>query len=438
MLDAIINAPVLVKVLGALGLILVVSRFVPLLPSIVVGALVLAVWSGHTPWAMLRIAGDRFWSVDNFCLLLIVFQVIWLSSQMAATGVMGDLVESVRSRVSQRGSMAVLPAVIGLLPMPGGALFSAPLVDRCDVNDEFSPALKAQTNHWFRHIWEYWWPLYPGVLVALDETRLEVWQFMLLQIPLTLCAVGSGYLFLLRRIRPTADDADGDGSGETPGFLRLVLPIAVVVAGYALVKLAHRAVSAVYPDAPDLNRYLPMIVGIFAAMLVLQIQRPLGREAWKTVIFSRRVLSMAAVVAAVRIYGAFIEADLPEGVSVAQQMSVEMDQWGVSTMLIFMLLPFVSGLATGLSVGFVGVSFPIVMGLLGRDPSLSQVLPTVVLSYGFGYMGMLISPVHVCLVVTSEHFETRLLGNVAGLAKPAVLMLLASLGLHYAVALLFG
>jgi hypothetical protein len=41
-------------------------------------------------------------------------------------------------------------------------------------------------------------------------------------------------------------------------------------------------------------------------------------------------------------------------------------------------------------------------------------------------------------VVTSEHFETRLLGNVAGLAKPAVLMLLASLALHYAVALLFG
>ena len=432
------SVPVLAKVLCALALILVLSRFVPLLPSIFVGAIVLAVWSGQSAGEMLRIAGNRFWSVDNWCLLLIVFQVIWLSSQMAETGVMEELVEAVRSRVSQRTSMAVLPAVIGLLPMPGGALFSAPLVDRCDVRDEFAPTLKAQTNHWFRHIWEYWWPLYPGVLVALDETGLEVWQFMLLQIPLTICAVGAGYLFLLRRIRMQDASARAEVSEDGDGFLRLVLPIAVVVAGYVVVKLSHRGLSAVYPNVPGLNRYVPMIVGIFAAMAVLQWQRPLDGQVWKRLIFSRRVLSMAAIVAAVRIYGAFIEADLPTGVSVARQMSVEMDRWGISVMLILMLLPFISGLAPGLSVGFVGVSFTVEMGLLGPDPTLSQVLPTVILSFGFGYMGMLTSPVHVCLVVTSEHFKTGLLTNVAGLARPAILMLLASLGLYYAVGFLFG
>jgi hypothetical protein len=56
-----------------------------------------------------------------------------------------------------------------------------------------------------------------------------------------------------------------------------------------------------------------------------------------------------------------------------------------------------------------------------------------VLAYGFGYMGMLLSPVHVCLIVTSAHFHTSVLRNVAGLLAPAAVMLAATLLMYLAL-----
>ncbi len=433
MLQAVMEAPVIVKVMAALAIILLVSRFCRhLIVSIAVGAVVLALWAGYPLAGAASIAWGAIISLDTILLAIIVLQVIWLSSVMTAGGVMDDLVGAVRSRVSQRGSMAVLPAVIGLLPMPGGALFSAPLVDSCDVNGDVSAALKTQTNHWFRHIWEYWWPLAAGVLLAVDIAGLEIWQFMALQAPFTLFAVGAGYWFLLRRIEqphsgPTMEKDDG-----APHFLSLVLPIVLVIGTYAVVKIAHAGLEARWGEAvPALHRYVPMMIGLVVALLALQVQRPLGVQKWKEILLSRRAFMMAAIVVVVRIYGAFIEGELPNGVLLVDQMRQEMARWGIPMVAIMMALPFISGFATGLSVAFVGASFPIVINLLGSNPAAGELLPTVLLAYAFGYVGVIISPVHVCLVVASEHFGTHLLENLVALLKPsAAVLMVAFMGYH--------
>jgi hypothetical protein len=439
MVEAILGVPVIVKVLGALAAILVANRFVKnLVVSVGIGALTLGLWSGHSASGMLAVAWHGMSSTGNLLLLLVVFQVISLSSQMSETGVMDELVAAVRALVSQRAAMAALPAVIGLLPMPGGALFSAPLVDSCDVERGVAPALKAQTNHWFRHVWEYWWPLYPGVLLAMKLTRLEVWQFMMMGVPLSICAIAAGYVFLLRRIRPEAGDAASErpAGSWTRGVRRLaslVLPIALVIGCYAAVRLLYAGVRYVRPQAPEMNSFVPMIVGLCVAMAVLQWQRPLGAARWAGILVSSRAWSMVAIVVMVLIYGAFVEARLPGGEPLVKLMHKEMAQWGIPLTAIIVLLPLVSGLSMGLSAGFVGASFPIVMSLVGDQPSLRTLLSTTVLAYGFGYMGMLLSPVHVCLIVTSEHFHIGVLRNVAGLLKPAAVMLVITVLVHLAL-----
>ena len=435
MLDALLGAPVIVKVLGAPLLILVVNRFCKhLIISVAVGALALALWSGHSPSAIPGIAWRGFSSTSNLLLIVVVVQVIWLSSQMSATGVMKDLLTGVRAVVSQRGAMAVLPAVIGLLPMPGGALFSAPLVDSCDPDGTVAPQLKAQTNHWFRHIWEYWWPLYPGVLLAIKYTGLEVWQFMMLGIPLSLCAIGAGYVLLIRRMPPgSGASSDPKGAGPAPGFFGLLLPIIVVIACYAAISGGYAGARRIWPELPEMNRYIPMLIGLCSAMSVLQCRRPLSGQKWKSILLAPRALSMVAIVAAVLVYGAFIGARLPGGEPLVERMHAEMEDWGIPLIAIVMLLPLISGLSTGISVGFVGASFPIVLSLLGQDPSLRLRLSTTVLAYGFGHIGMLLSPVHVCLVVTSAHFRTQVLRNAAGLLKPAAIVLACAVLMHFLI-----
>ena len=129
-MEILFTIPYIIKVLLSLVFILVINRLTDrLYLAVICGAVFLGFISGHGPESIAKITADKAASPNTLFLMFIIFQVIWLSRQMSDTGVMKDLVASVNKGVSKRTSMAVLPAAIGLLPMPGGALFSAPLVD---------------------------------------------------------------------------------------------------------------------------------------------------------------------------------------------------------------------------------------------------------------------------------------------------------------------
>jgi hypothetical protein len=330
--------------------------------------------------------------------------------------------------------MAVLPAVIGLLPMPGGALFSAPLVDSCDVDDTVERITKSKTNYWFRHVWEFWWPLYPGVLLAMALAGLDVWHMLLAGLPLTFAMAGAGWWFLLRRIDPEHPDIERPERPDVH-LLHLFAPIWIVVLVYAAVRLGALGLSQVTQAVGPVNKYAPMATGIMAAMLVLQRMRPVEREEWRDILVSRRLARLVLIVLAVRIYGAYISSDVPgaDGGNLADLMGAELEGWGVSMLIVMMVLPFVAGLTTGLGIGFVGASFPVLMGLIGGAEASWQLrVAWVALAYGFGEMGMMLSPVHVCHIVTNEHFRTRLAHSIRGLLTPALALLAGALALHFA------
>lgn len=428
-MDFLFDIPYVVRVLSTLVIILIVNKLIKqLLLSLLIGTVALAVWCGHSFETILSIAWERFSSLDNLLLMLVVSQVIWLSTQMAKTGTMTELVNSVRTLVSQRTAMAVLPAVIGLLPMPGGAIFSAPLVDDCDRDKSIRPLLKTKINFWFRHLWEYWWPLYPGVLMAIAITGLPMPTFMLMQLPLSLLSVFAGYIFLLRRVKNTPDTPAGVESKSTTlkKIAVLVMPIIVIITAYLLIRLF-------LPVLANTNKYLPMITGIFLAQVLLQVRRPLNVPDWIKILFSKKALTMAVLAGIIRVYGAFIEAQLADGNLLMAHVRNELSSWNIPLLLVMILIPFISGISTGIAIGFVGASFPIVMTLMGANPDYGTLLATTLLAYASGYVGMLLSPVHVCLIVTNQHFKTSLTGSILKLSRPAVIVVAGSVCLYFLI-----
>lgn len=406
--------PVIVKILVSLLVILLVMRFTKLLvPAIAAGTLVLGFWAGHSVSSFLSIAGDSFFALDNFMLIAVIFLVIWFSLQLSKTGIMTDLVGAVGSVFSKRAGLAVLPAVIGLLPMPGGALFSAPLVDDFDKDKEVDPLLKTKINFWFRHIWEYWWPLYPGVMAAIYYTGLSMAAFILPMMFMTFVSVGTGYLFFLRKVKKELKK--GETKSEKKGmktFFKPLIPIFVLISTYIIV-------SILFPVLQTWSKYLPMCIAIITAMLVQQILRPLVFKKWITILLSRKALMMALLIAVIRIYGEVVKADIPGGYGLIDQVRLEMASVGIPVFLLIILLPFISALSSGIAVAFVGASMPIVMQLIGADASFGLVLSTAILAYGSGYTGLLLSPVHVCLIVTNDHFKTSLVASIREMLLPA-------------------
>jgi len=432
MVENLIQAPVLIKVLCTLLAILALNMLSKkLFLSLIFGALLLAFWTGQNLQEMSVIASERVFSINNIMLVLTVSQVMWLARQMQQTGFMEELVSTVRGKTTKRGAMAVLPAVIGFLPMPGGALFSAPMLQSCDPENHTSSSLKTITNHWFRHIWECWWPMYPGVLLTMELTGFDVPQMLLLGMPISFAAILFGYLLLLRRISHETETACGKKHNQAGFFkaLRVLTPIAVVVITYAAVRIGHSLITYYYPTFPDLNRYLPMNIGLLFSMIYLQTKKPLSVNNWKKLLLSKHVLSMVMIVLAVRIYGAFIEAESPGSGYLVEQMRSELAEWGIPLTVIIMILPFITGLATGMAVGYIGASFPIVLSLIGSDPSFGEMLSVTTVAYGFGYMGFVLSPVHICLIVTCKHFKTTVLRSLAGMLPPAFLVLITTLAL---------
>jgi hypothetical protein len=97
---------------------------------------------------------------------------------------------------------------------------------------------------------------------------------------------------------------------------------------------------------------------------------------------------------------------------------------GLPAVLIITVIPFLAGVMTGLTVAFVGITFPILMPLMGGD-TLS--LGLLSLAFGSGFTGVMISPVHLCLVLTREYFEADMAKVYHRLWIPQTLVLAAAL-----------
>ncbi|MBN1256466.1 MAG: DUF401 family protein, partial [Planctomycetes bacterium] len=205
----------------------------------------------------------------------------------------------------------------------------------------------------------------------------------------------------------------------------LISPIVVVIATYAVIRIC-------FPQVAEVSRYLPISIGVCAAMLLVQCQRRLSREEWKEIVFSKNILNLLILVAVIRIYGAFIEAELPSGETMGAAMRAEMITWSIPALMIIAIIPFISGLSTGIAVGFVGAGMPVVISVLGgSDATLAEKLPAIMLAYACGFVGMMLSPLHVCLVVTNTFFKTRIHHSIGILVRPSIVIILWALAFYF-------
>jgi hypothetical protein len=104
----------------------------------------------------------------------------------------------------------------------------------------------------------------------------------------------------------------------------------------------------------------------------------------------------------------------------------------IPILLIIMIMPFVSGLITGIAIGFVGTSFPLVIPLFQALPAYDSMALAAV-AYTFGFMGMMLSPVHLCFLVSKDYYKAGLLKSYRHLALPTLTVMAATLILYLGI-----
>ena len=305
------------------------------------------------------------------------------------------VVNVVRDR---RIAMAVLPGVIGLLPSAGGAAFSAPMVQEAAADVDIKPEHKAFINYWFRHIWEYISPLYPGIVLAAAVTRTPINRLLLSQIPLPFTVVVVG-VFLGFRGMPSRTIAGKRDSEEFKALFVTLLPITI-------------------PLVLVIAFNLPLAIAMVAIVIAMFLFYRYSLGELKTALRESVSINVITMVIGTMVFTGMLDAS-----GAIEALPVYFHQSGLPANVVLFALPFIVGLLTGLTVAFVGATFPIIMAMFGGAPDLGA----ITFAFASGFAGVMLSPTHLCLLLTLRYFNADMAGTYRFMYLPVLLVFVAGL-----------
>jgi integral membrane protein (TIGR00529 family) len=415
-MDTLTSAPALLKIACVFALVLVLNRVrVALSLSLLAGSFVLGFWMKLSPLQVGQSVFLNLTRLQTVSLILVVGFILVISRLMKACGHLDRIVDTFgKLSRDDRIAGAVMPALIGLLPMPGGALFSASMVDAAFCRNHLKAEAKTAVNYWFRHIWEYWWPLYPGVVLAVALLETELWRFMLVMAPMTIITALAGAVFILRPLgKMSAHSGAGISLAEIRDFFWETMPILVIVIVIAaLAGLTSLAGLAGY--AIEVPGTLSILPGLTVSLVWVCVVNHLSIPRIQSAVLDKSTLPMLWLIAAIMIFKGIMEDS-----QAVIQVRDELLNCGIPIGLIIALIPFISGFITGIAVGFVGISFPLIIPLFEVSSPYAY-LSYAALAYTFGYMGQILSPIHLCFLVTKDYFKAELLGSYRYILMPSL------------------
>lgn len=388
----------LIKIVLIIVLLLVLIRKkVDLGFALALDSLLVAVLFGLRPRPLGQAALEGMTSRTTLELVGIVLLVLYLGQYLQAGNHSRRMVESLRHLVRDpRLILAIPSAVLGLLPMMAGAMMGAPIVEEASRRWNLSPAWKTFYNYWFRHIWEYCWPLYFNIILASTIFRIPIATLCLYQFPFTVLAAGTGLVVLFRNVPAGRAEPDGKGTlrdvwGVILGLWPILLTIVLVFAA-GLSMLVALAVSAVLTQ-------------------ILSRSKPAERWAVVRAGFSPRI---ALLTAALMVFKRILETS-----GALDAVAQVVNPAGASGYILLFAAPFLVAVLTGVNQAFVAITFPLLVPIVGAaspDPFLA------LFAYVSGFSGILISPAHLCLALTADYFRADLRDVYRILAGPVAVV----------------
>ena len=378
----------------AIILLLVISRR-DLALGMGTATIVLAVFT-HSFGSFGTALWDTMSDPSVLLLALVVGIIPLIGGVMEASGQMDRLVTNLR--IGIRPFLALGPGLLGMLPMPGGALLSAPLIER---GASHAPAdIKAAANVWFRHALLLVYPLGPALIASAKIAKLEVYSVIPYLIPAFLLTLVLGYLFLLRRVSGKLTQAG------TFSLIGLMLPLLIILVAPILDLVLRRTTVLPYTE-------MGTVAGVFVSLsmgaIMGKIRLPqFGRIVWK----ARPWKYMLIVIAMFAFLNVFTTSGVPERIGAMS----------LPPIVLCIVIGALLGSITGRIQAPMSIIIPIYITSYG---SISA--PAFAVTYFAVFLGYILTPIHPCISVSLEYFKTSLGGFARRMAIPTVTALLVTL-----------
>ena len=360
----------------------------------------------------LEVAGTFYRSLTSytaFYLVSMVLAITILGSLHQEVGAMNRLVDGLRYLIRDpRALIMVFPAAISLFStVPGGAIISAPMVEKTGKDLNMPPVELAMSNMVYRHLVVLITPFNAGIILASGISGISIGSYLSFTIPvIAIVFIIATVILLIRYPKPAKEDwpVQKPSGSNSPLF-----DVFGSAAPYAVAIILGLALGIFFP--------LAMLAGIVICFFLYLPEQHRGETLRKRLKAIVRGFNwpLALSTLTIVLYKDFIlEAD-----AFLDAVTLLVDR-GLPLTVLIVVLPFITGFITGNNAAALGVALPILMPFLGSDMHSVRYFGIIYLSSYAGYFG---SPVHLCTYVTNEYFKTPLYALIKGVNVYAIIML---------------
>ncbi|WP_304732810.1 DUF401 family protein [Parasutterella excrementihominis] len=393
---------VFLVVIAAMILIVVLLRFKVLIgPAILSGGLLIWLFESRS-FEKLWIAFTETLTMQRtWDLLLCLYFVMCLEVELRKSGSLHGMVVTLRNIFSSnKVTLAFMPAFLGLLPSLGGARFSAPIVQEASEGIAVDDEQKSAINLWFRHIFEFSNPLMPGVILACGIANVSIGDLIDQVGWVTILCFVLGWIFLIIPLKITdLEKATNTQHDRTIDWKSLVLAFGPIVTSFLLIVAFN--VQAALAMGLVVVAFIPLYFWFKRPISVKSVfTESLDKKLFFNVVCILYFIQLLTVIGTLdEIVSVFNNSSLPQAVIIA-------------------CLSFIFGVMTGMGQGYIAIVMPIVALMAPGN----IVLVGIAMVYGMA--GQMVTPTHLCILVTVEYFKFRLWKTIGKCGVLSLLMVL--------------
>jgi integral membrane protein (TIGR00529 family) len=325
---------------------------------------------------------------------LATFGIMFLSQLYKETGIINRLSESIGRLINNpKLVLYVVPAVIGLLPVSGGALMSAPIVDSEAEKLKMTPDKKAYANLWFRHTIYPIYPLGPVMIATALLTGVSIPLLIMRQIPVVLVMIAVGFVISFWKT-PNAKNVETVVEKHRRSYLKDFFisfsPIlTTIVVAVALTSIGLKSMFTGFEVA------IAILVGIIIMITISRMSFDVFKKPFRT--WGIYGVTLAA-------YAAFLLRNVMDKAGISSIFSPLISNGSIDIVLFLAVVPAALGLLTGAAQGGVAVTVSILSGFMTL-PFTPKIAALVYIS---SYLGYMVAPTHLCLTFTTDYFKCSL------------------------------
>lgn len=374
----------LILIISMAIILLLLRRHIPIGPCMLAGGLFIWLVKSTQPAFLWQAFTETLALSRTYDIIFALYFVMCLEIELRTSGALSGMVKALqRIFSSAKFTLAVMPAFLGLLPSLGGARFSAPIVEEASKEFSLSREHQATINFWFRHIFEYSSPIIPGMIMACSIAGVAFSDFLIHLSWLTLLSFAAGWLVLIQPIKDLKTQSQiYDPAEYHKNLIDMYLSLSPVILTFLLVVFL------------DLNASLAM--GLVTVCMFFVLQHTQRFVNGKEVIFGAFDWKMFLNVICILYFIQILTVT-----SVLNEIVVAFQSSPLPVPVIIAAVSFIIGILTGMSQGHVAIVMPIVAAMSTGNLNLAGV------AMAFGVAGQMLTPTHMCLVVTLDYFKAN-------------------------------